>query len=216
MLCSDLNGKEIQKTGVVSIHICTLCCTVETNVKQLYSDKKNYITPLICSVLFRVTFILRQAIPGGSSEVFPGGAVVKNPPAKVDERDAGLIPRSGRLPRVGKGNPLQYSCLENSLERGAWQAIQSMEVQRVRLSWARVRTHTHTQAALNLHPHGLETSADKENLFLNSSSEGTNLLPKRMGYSFCSLESWLRPGWCQFYLSLIDWEWVKSGQTKKW
>ena len=137
MLCGDLNGKEIQKTGVVSIHMCTLCCTVETNIKQLYSNKnlkQNYITPLICSVLFRVTFILRQAIPGGSSEVFPGGAVVKNLPAKVgDERDAGLIPGSGRLPRVGKGNPFQYSCLENSLERGAWQAIQSMEVQRVRL-----------------------------------------------------------------------------------
>ena len=154
--------------------------------------------------------------------------MVKNLPANVgDERVAGLIPGSGRLPRVGKGSPLQYSCLENSLERGAWQAVQSMELQRVRLSWVRAHTHTHahahththththTEAALNLHPPGLETSADKENLFLNSSSEGTNLLPKRMSYSFCSLESWLRPGWCQFYLSLIDWEWVESGQTKK-
>ena len=100
---------------------------------------------MIYSVLFRVTFILRLAIPGGSSEVFPGGAVVKNPPTNVgDERDAGLIPGSGRLPRVGKGSPLQYSCLENSLERGAWQAVQSMEVQsQTRLS-ARARAHTHT------------------------------------------------------------------------
>ena len=116
---------------------------------------------MIYSVLFRVTFILRLAIPGGSSEVFPGGAVVKNPPTNVgDERDAGLIPGSGRLPRVGKGSPLQYSCLENSLERGAWQAVQSMEVQsQTRLS---LTLHTHTQAALNLHPHGLETSADRE------------------------------------------------------
>ena len=36
--------------------------------------------------------------------------------------DPGLIPESGRSPREGNGNPLQYSCLENSMNRGAWQA----------------------------------------------------------------------------------------------
>ena len=46
--------------------------------------------------------------------------VVKNPPANV--RDAGLIPRSGRSPGGGHGNPLQYSCLENPMDRGAWRA----------------------------------------------------------------------------------------------
>ena len=35
----------------------------------------------------------------------------------------GSIPRSGRFPGVGNGNPLQYSCLENSVDRGAWRAI---------------------------------------------------------------------------------------------
>jgi len=50
--------------------------------------------------------------------------VVKNLPANAgDIRDAGSIPGSGRSLVVGSGNPLQYSCLENSLERGAWQAI---------------------------------------------------------------------------------------------
>ena len=39
-----------------------------------------------------------------------------------DARDVGLIPGLGRSPRVGNGNPLQYSCLENSLQRGDWQA----------------------------------------------------------------------------------------------
>ena len=49
--------------------------------------------------------------------------MVKNPPAKAGEaRDVGSIPRSGRLPRVGRDNPLQYSCLEKSMDRGAWQA----------------------------------------------------------------------------------------------
>ena len=39
-----------------------------------------------------------------------------------DIRDVGLIPRSGRSPGRGHGNPLQYSCLENSMDRGAWWA----------------------------------------------------------------------------------------------
>ena len=39
-----------------------------------------------------------------------------------DLRDTGLIPGSGRSPRGGHGNPLQYSCLENPMDRGAWQA----------------------------------------------------------------------------------------------
>ena len=41
---------------------------------------------------------------------------------KVDIRDTGLIPGSRRFLGVGNGNPLQYSCLENSMGRGAWQA----------------------------------------------------------------------------------------------
>ena len=46
--------------------------------------------------------------------------VVKNLPAKTG--NAGLIPGSGRSPGVENGNPLQYSCLENSMDRGAWRA----------------------------------------------------------------------------------------------
>ena len=50
-----------------------------------------------------------------------GGAVVKNLPASAgDARDMGSIPGSGRSPGVGNDNPLQYSCLENSIDRGAW------------------------------------------------------------------------------------------------
>ena len=52
---------------------------------------------------------------------FPDSAVIKNPPANAwDTRDVGLIPGSGRCPGVGNGNPLQYSCLENFMDRGAW------------------------------------------------------------------------------------------------
>ena len=49
--------------------------------------------------------------------------VVKNPPANAgDVRDAGLILRSGRSPGERNGKPLQYSCLENPMDRGAWRA----------------------------------------------------------------------------------------------
>ena len=51
---------------------------------------------------------------------FPGGSVVKNPPANAG--DAGSIPASGRSPGGGHGNPFQYSCLKNSMKRGAWRA----------------------------------------------------------------------------------------------
>ena len=51
---------------------------------------------------------------------FLGGSVVENLP--VNAGDSGLIPRLGKSPGGGNGNPLQYSCLGNSMDRGAWWA----------------------------------------------------------------------------------------------
>ena len=57
---------------------------------------------------------------------FPGSTVVKNLPANVgDARDAGSIPGLERFPRAGNDNPLQYSFLENFIDRGAWQSMGS-------------------------------------------------------------------------------------------
>ena len=50
----------------------------------------------------------------------PGGSDSKE--SAYNAGDLGSIPRSGRSPGKGIGNPLQYSCLENSMDRGAWQA----------------------------------------------------------------------------------------------
>ena len=50
----------------------------------------------------------------------PGGSVVKNPPANAGDED--LIPGLERSPREGNGNSLQYSCLENLVDREAWRA----------------------------------------------------------------------------------------------
>ena len=54
----------------------------------------------------------------GCVYAFPGGSVVKNPPA--NEGEVGLIPGLTKSPAARNGNPLPYTCLENSMDRGAW------------------------------------------------------------------------------------------------
>ena len=72
---------------------------------------------------------------------FPGGATVKNLPANAgDPRDAGSIPGLWRSPGVGNGNPPQYFCLENPMDRWAWQAT----VHWASKSQTRLSVHTHT------------------------------------------------------------------------
>ena len=73
--------------------------------------------------------------------IFPSGTMVKNLPANAgDARDVGLIPGSRRSPGEGNGNPLQYSCLGNCMDRGAWWAT----VHRVAHSWTRLNNWAHT------------------------------------------------------------------------
>ena len=70
------------------------------------------------------------------SRIYEASQVVKDLPANAgDIRDAGSIPGSGRSPGGGHGNPLQYSCLENLMDRGAW--------------WAAVHGITKSRARLN-------------------------------------------------------------------
>ena len=69
--------------------------------------------------------------------------VVQSPPAKAgDIRDVSSIPGLGRSPGGGCGNPLQYSCLENLMDRGAWQAT----VHGVTKSWTQLK-----QSVLGVH-----------------------------------------------------------------
>ena len=61
--------------------------------------------------------------PRAEFEGFPGGSVVKNPPTNAgDSGDRASIPGLRRFPGEGNGNPLQYSCLENPIDGGAWWA----------------------------------------------------------------------------------------------
>ena len=81
---------------------------------------------------------------------FPGGSVVKNPPANA--ADMGSIPGSGRSPGEGNGNPLQYSCLENPMDREPWKAavrgVAKSETQLGDRTTTTTCTHTHTHTPL--------------------------------------------------------------------
>ena len=74
---------------------------------------------------------------------FSGGSVVKNLLANLgDARFVALIPGLGISPGVGNGNPLQYSCLENSMDRGVWRATVYGFAEELDTSeWAHTQTH---------------------------------------------------------------------------
>ena len=77
---------------------------------------------------------------------FPGDSVVKNLPANAgDAGDIGLISRFRRFPGEGNGTPLQYSCLENPMDGGAWKAaVHGIAEGRTRLSNFTFTFHFHT------------------------------------------------------------------------
>ena len=95
--------------------------------KTVFSNK------CVCMYLIQYTFLKASYVV----------IVVKNLPTNAGYlRDMDLIPGSGRHPKEGHGNPLQYSCLENPMDRGAWR-LQFMGSQRVRHNWSDL-AHTHT------------------------------------------------------------------------
>ena len=81
--------------------------------------------------------VLRQISQGVKEDgAFQMVRVVKNPPAKAgDMRDTGSIPGSGRSPGGGHGNPLQYSCLENPMDRRAWWLVYGVTNSWTHLKW---------------------------------------------------------------------------------
>ena len=83
---------------------------------------------------YRRAFDLESLLGLQQAQVgFPGGSVVKNLP--ISTGDVSLIPGLGRSPGGRHGNPLQYSCLENPMDQGAWRAM----VHRVTKSWAQLK-----------------------------------------------------------------------------
>ena len=113
-----------------------------SNGPQRYSGHKPWALwalPYIAKWIFQVRILRWGDYPG-----LPPFQVIKNPLANAaDVRYAGSIPGSGRPPGEGNGNPLQYSCLENPMDRGVWwPTIHRGAESRTRLSNCAHSTHT--------------------------------------------------------------------------
>ena len=112
--------------------------------------------------------------------------VVKNPPANSGHmRDAVSILGSGRSPGGGHGNPLQYSGLENPMDRGAWR-LQSTGLQRVRLTEETEHTHLSSSWKNGLHFPLHSQANSPERQYREWARTGT-LDPKSLSLSSCSL-----------------------------
>ena len=105
----------------------SVCCFLlkesesESEVSQNFSECSPFYLQLIRCEVGQCFKSLFTAL--GTGWCFQGGPSVKNLPSNArDVRDIGLIPASGRSPGEGQGNPLQYCCLENPMNRGAWRA----------------------------------------------------------------------------------------------
>ena len=131
--------------------VCTDTCVIGILVVALYSDigYHKYLSNADCSECLQMYFSeLGECGFGTSSWVavfifhlstlfmgFSSGSEVKVSACKLG--DPGSIPGSGRFPGEGNGNPLQYSCLENPMDRGAWQAM----AHGIAKSWTQLSTH---------------------------------------------------------------------------
>ena len=106
----------------------------------------------------------------GNIGLFQVVLVVKNPPANGgDIRDVGLIPGLGRCPGGGHGNLLQYSCLENSMDRGDC-GLQSTGLQRVGHDWICMHTWTSTWKTENFRPELTQEVREKEKAWYDDSN----------------------------------------------
>ena len=112
----------------IYVHVCVCVCL------WIYMEIYISICLSICLSIYLSIYIY----------IFPGGSVVKNLPANAgDVGDLDLIPGSERSPGRENGKPLQHSCLDNPMDRGAWQPMVSQKVRHNRVQVQCVCVHAH-------------------------------------------------------------------------
>ena len=119
---------------------------------------------------------IRSMTPSQASLGFPGGASSEEPADAGDSRDADLIPGSGRSPGVGNGTLLKYSCLEDSMDRGAWKPT----VHEATKSRTRMSAHILHHGAVENNPQGdwVSRTGCKQLMGLQDSIEAPRVFQK--------------------------------------
>ena len=128
---------------------------------------------------------------------FPGGLTIRNPPANAGDKV--LIPGLERCPGEGNSNPLQYSCLGNAMDRGAWQStvMGSQKSQTWLGDWVHTHTHTHTHKARMGFPPTLLICLKQSKDGCKSSFTPWSLLPSQQWAGF-NLSNMVKMVPCQF------------------
>ena len=118
------------------------------NFILFYKFRKNLFYFTSCLFYFTKILLYRRYYHNftwSSCLSFPGGASDKEPTFQFKRRDKGLMPGSGKSPGGGHSNPLQYSCLENPMDRGAWWAkFHGVAESRAWLRWLGAGWHAST------------------------------------------------------------------------
>ena len=132
-------------------YMCMYIYILEQEKNYCYFNS-DYFWEIGVKVIFKIFFFILYNMG------FPGGSVVKNPPANAgDIRDACLIPGSGRFPGVGNSSPIQYSCLENSMDREAWWATVHGTAGSDTTAWLRTHSEQHKYYFPKIRQKGIST-----------------------------------------------------------
>ena len=131
--------------AILSYKAAHLCIWVGWDTAHFTSTCLTPVNTNHLSIIMTLAMTVWNTVSPLNTRASQVSLVVKNPPANAgDIRDAGSIPGSGRSPGGGHGNPLQFSCLENFIDRGAWCAT----FHGVTKSWTwlkRLSIHAYTQ-----------------------------------------------------------------------
>ena len=148
MLCFSSSSPWLKRSPCSGMCLCLINICSSFGIPHGHSLlPRPSLSPRLGLALLHATSLLPPP-PCPSQLGFPDSSNGKE--YACNARDIGLIPGLGRPPGEENSNPLQYSCLENSMDRGDWRATQSMGSQRVRHDWVTNTFYHHTVLKLSI------------------------------------------------------------------